>query len=828
MAKSSRNLHGKSQPRQYKLVREAIAISGVFMALMLTLIIASYDPQDPSSFYASSEHQLGNLAGYLGAWVASYLYYFLGYSAFFLPLLFLLAAFRTFTANNDSNYIKLIKWLSGLLLMLSLSGLLTLQNWRLEGLPATAGGVVGIVIANNTFDLLGNFAANLLLLFLVVISISLSTGLSWLQIFEVVGGAAIYVAMYLVNKINLKQVRQLPLLPARSALEVLTRRPLAKTPTTREARGMGAATGSDGASKLPAQLLQELGQVDGKRVDPKFVFMPGESEIANRLEETEKLSMATEQQVPPTTEPATDIAEVSNQKVPKVPKLTPRIINNSTAVATRDDSKDTPPATAPQTSDANSNSGSYSLPSLSLLNPQTQSSSAVSDDDLTKMGKTLVSTLKDFGLTVKLLGYSPGPVVTMFEIQPAAGIKAARISNLANDLSRTLAVGNVRVVEFISGKSCIGIEVPNSKRQMVNFRSLLESQEFNDSSLLLPMALGSDILGKTIIADLASMPHLLVAGTTGSGKSIGINTMIISLLYKYKPQDLRLIMIDPKMLELASYNDIPNLLTPVITDMNLAAKSIGWCVNEMECRYKLMAGFGARNIQSYNQEVKAKTNTSANEELKTLPYIVIVIDEYADMIMVNRKVEDHLVRLAQKARAAGIHIILATQRPSVDVITGLIKANIPARISYKASSRIDSRTILDQSGAEQLLGKGDMLYMSSGGDIAKRVHGAFIPDESINKVTVHCRQQGTPEYKQEVFAAVAAGEKPSTAGDSENKDELYDEAVEFITENQRVSISSLQRKFKIGYNRAARIIEFMEEKGVVSSMDNAGKRSVLS
>ena len=414
----------------------------------------------------------------------------------------------------------------------------------------------------------------------------------------------------------------------------------------------------------------------------------------------------------------------------------------------------------------------------------------------------------------------------MFEIEPAAGIKAVRISNLTNDLSRALALGNIRVAEFIRGKSCIGIEVPNRKRQTVNFRQLIESPEFKDNSCRLPMVLGQDISGKATIVDLANMPHLLVAGTTGSGKSMGINTMVLSLLLRYSPKEMRLIMVDPKMLELSSYEGIPNLLTPVITDMSLAAKSIGWCVHEMERRYKLMSEHGARNLESYNQNNQNKQKRQDKQDRgEAMPYLVLVIDEYADMIMTNRRVEEHIVRLAQKGRAAGIHIILATQRPSVDVITGLIKANIPARVSYKVSSRIDSRTILDQSGAEQLLGKGDMLYIGGGGEIPTRIHGSFVADADINRITRHCKQQGQPEYQEEVTADDPA-DNPEIAG-GEEKDELYADAVSFVLEARRVSISAVQRKFKIGYNRAARIIESMEEEGIVSEMDNSGKRQVI-
>ncbi|MCH9665044.1 MAG: DNA translocase FtsK 4TM domain-containing protein [Gammaproteobacteria bacterium] len=818
----------KSQPRsipmQSKLFKEALAISIMFVSFMLLLMLLSYNPTDTSNFYAAGDTTFLNLAGRLGAMISVSLYYWFGYIAFIGPLFLFIYSWGILSTARHPMHIKLIKRLSGIMLLLSLCGLLSFHSEAATELPATLGGYTGIIIASQSHSLLGIWGANLFLLLLVIVSTSLFSGLSWLGIFEVVGG----VVMLLFSKLQFNKAKGLmniPLVPAKNLLDVLTKGP--KTATNKS-----------------------------NSVEPKFVFMPGQSELAGKLEESDKMRMPqgeykTEQrelqttespQIIPDRQSPSSASPASTQKNIPVGKPTSTPTANPTAATDAAPAAVAAPATSASSAPAISKRTGmqtgiegYQLPTTDLLTPPAPQDSGLDDATLSNLGETLVSTLKDFGISVKLLGYSPGPVVTMFEVEPAAGIKSSRISNLANDLSRSLAVGNVRVVEFISGKSCIGVEVPNPKRQIVNFRQLLESSEFSDSSLRLPLALGQDIGGTSVVADMAAMPHLLVAGTTGSGKSIGINSMLISLLYKYSPQQLRLILVDPKMLELASYNDIPNMLTPVITDMTLAAKSIGWCVIEMDRRYKLMAGSGVRNIESYNEQLASKkvpsepTPDESTPPEQPLPYIVIVIDEYADMIMVNRKVEDHIVRLAQKARASGIHICLATQRPSVDVITGLIKANVPARISFKVSSRIDSRTVLDQSGAEQLLGKGDMLYMGSGGDPARRVHGAFVTDEDIQKVTDHCRQQGTPEYHHEVFTAPAAGEKPTAAaGGEEEKDELYAEAVEFIRESERVSISLVQRKFKIGYNRAARIIEFMEEDGVVSSMDNAGKRTILS
>lgn len=851
---------------QSKVFRESLVISMMFVALLLLLMLFSYNPTDTSGFSASGKSTFTNLAGRLGADIAANLYYWLGYTSFLLPIFLIIYSVGMLTATPHPLYLKIIKRLSGLLLMLSLGGLLSLHSNIESNLPATLGGYIGLIIASESHSLLGIWGANLFLLLLVVVSVSLFSGLSWLGILELVGGLALLMFSKIITQ--MKPLSKSQPSPHHNPLDNPLDNPQPSPSISPEKKSVFPVRNIlDVLTKRSKPLTGK-----GGNIEPKFVFMPGQSDIAGKLEESDKLKMS-EQQISEQQMTAKPIAQQLGQgsdqgssqelnhglgegteTIPRVPPKTSPT-NQSTTEATKTYAKPSP-STSPSPADSSlpTSVNQLQLPTSELLAKAPPQDSGIDEASLLNLGETLVKTLKDFGIEVKLLGHSPGPVVTMFEVEPAAGIKSSRISNLASDLSRSLAVGSVRVVEFISGKSCIGIEVPNPNRQLVNFRQLIESPQFKDPKLLLPLVLGQDIGGKPVVADLAAMPHLLVAGTTGSGKSIGINSMLISLLCRYTPQQLRLILVDPKMLELASYNDIPNLLTPVITDMALAGKSIGWCVNEMDRRYKIMADAGVRNIESYNEKLSSATATSSSgsatnsapnpadgaprdatenttpDDNTPLPYIVIVIDEYADMIMVNRKVEDHLVRLAQKARASGIHIVLATQRPSVDVITGLIKANVPARISFKVSSRIDSRTILDASGAEQLLGKGDMLYMGSGGEMAKRVHGAFVTDEDIHKVTDHCRQQGSPEYHNEVLAAAAAGEKPTNndGGGGEEKDEFYAAAVEFVRESERVSISSVQRKFKVGYNRAARIIEFMEEEGLVSSMDNAGKRTVLS
>ena len=484
------------------------------------------------------------------------------------------------------------------------------------------------------------------------------------------------------------------------------------------------------------------------------------------------------------------------------------------------------------------------FPEFDLLNKKLENNEPIDQEHLQELAKAVEMKLSDFGLKAKVVGIYPGPVVTRFELDLAAGIKVAKIVTLAKDLARSLLAPSVRIVEVIPGKSYVGIEIPNRHRQIVNLSQALISPNFKHAKEPLTMALGADISGNPVIVNLAKMPHLLVAGTTGSGKSVGVNAMIMSMLYKSKPDDLRFIMVDPKMLELSVYEGIPHLLTPVITDMKKAETALKWCVDEMERRYKLMSVLGVRNLDSFNEKIlKAKesqnpivdplwnieiTEKTQAPTLDKLPNIVVVVDEFADLMMiVGKKVDELIARIAQKARAAGIHLILATQRPSVDVITGLIKANIPTRIGFSVSSKIDSRTILDQQGAEQLLGHGDMLYLPSGTSIPTRVHGAFVTDEEVHKVVASWSQKLKPKYIESVLHEKVLESAKTPKKDDGFVDVLYDEAINFVVETQKGSISSVQRKFKIGYNRAARIIEQMEVDKIVSAPNSNGNRNVL-
>ena len=484
------------------------------------------------------------------------------------------------------------------------------------------------------------------------------------------------------------------------------------------------------------------------------------------------------------------------------------------------------------------------LPQVDLLDDSQAKHDPVDAETIEFTSRLIEKKLRDFGVEVKVLAAAPGPVVTRYEIEPATGVKGSQIVNLAKDLARSLSMVSIRVVETIPGKNFMALELPNAKRQSIRLSEILGSEVYNEAKSMLTMGLGKDIGGHPIVADLAKMPHVLVAGTTGSGKSVGINAMILSLLYKAEARDVRLLMIDPKMLEMSVYEGIPHLLAPVVTDMRQAAHGLNWCVGEMERRYKLMSKLGVRNLAGYNHKIEEALEAGHSipnpfsltpddpEPLERLPHIVVVIDELADLMMVvGKKIEELIARLAQKARAAGIHLILATQRPSVDVITGLIKANIPTRIAFQVSSKIDSRTILDQMGAEALLGMGDMLYLPSGTGFPIRVHGAFVSDEEVHRVVSYLKTQGEPNYIEGLLeGGTVDGDNsgPDLFGDTASeKDPMYDQAVEVVLKNRKASISLVQRHLKIGYNRAARLVEDMEKAGMVSAMSSNGQREIL-
>ena len=578
------------------------------------------------------------------------------------------------------------------------------------------------------------------------------------------------------------------------------------------------------------------------REEPKFtipdaVFMPedDEPELAHNIVEPPLYS----------SEYNTDNDENDIDVIPAEPQRM-KVVRSAKGAAP--ESSSMPSASAPQSAAANSNSTQV-MPSFDLLERADKHENPITQEELDQVSRLVEEKLADFNIVAKVVDVLPGPVITRFELDLAPGVKVSKITALSKDLARAMSAISVRVVEVIPGKSVIGLELPNKHREMVRLSEVIETKAFQSNESPLTMVLGADISGKPVVVDLGKMPHLLVAGTTGSGKSVGVNVMILSLLYKSTPEDVRLIMIDPKMLELSVYEGIPHLLAEVVTDMKEASNALRWCVGEMERRYRLMSALGVRNLKGYNKKIldaKAngqpildplwKSEESMDEtapELDKLPSIVVIVDEFADMMMiVGKKVEELIARIAQKARAAGIHLILATQRPSVDVITGLIKANIPTRIAFQVSSKIDSRTILDQQGAETLLGAGDMLYNPPGTSITTRVHGAFVDDHEVHAVVADWKARGEPQYIDEILNGESTAEVllpgEQAEGDDQELDAFYDEAVAFITQTRRASVSSVQRKFRIGYNRAARLVEQMEQSGVVSAPGHNGNREVLA
>lgn len=750
-------------------LREAALIFALAAGGWFLLALLSYAPADPGWSHGTGGEGVQNLAGATGAFAADALLSLFGWFAGLLPLSFLVLAVLQFRSRALIFAVE-----RAVLGLRALGFFITLASGCLLGalsesvaspLPSGAGGILGRFLVLQSSQALGTPGLSLLGSALFLLGVTLFTGLSWFTL-------------------------------------------LART----------AALLSAGAMGLRAAIQTRLDNLRDRRA-AQAQAAARRARIDQEVERRQKRRPVEIEAPKPKIEPSPRAEKEKQQKLFTLPL-------------------------------------SGELPPLSLMDEtDPKDHRALSEEALKRMADRLELKLREFGVEAAVVKVHPGPVITRFEIEPAAGVKVSRISGLAKDLARALAVISVRVVEVIPGKSTMGIEVPNEDRAVVRLREVLASSAYERAPSKLALCLGKDISGQPVVADLARMPHLLVAGTTGSGKSVGVNAMILSLLYKATPEEVRLILVDPKMLELSVYEGIPHLLTPVVTDMKDAAAALRWCVAEMERRYRLMASLGVRNMAGFNRKVSdaAKQGEPLKDplwkrpevvlegdvpeapDLETLPAIVVVIDEFADMMMiVGKKVEELIARIAQKARAAGIHLLLATQRPSVDVITGLIKANIPTRISFQVSSKVDSRTILDQGGAEQLLGHGDMLYLPPGTAVPERVHGAFVGDDEVHRVVADWKQRGTPNYLEEVLSvtadidALAASGGQNTGGDTEQDDPLYDEACAFVLETRRASISSVQRKLRIGYNRAARLIEAMEAAGVVSAMDAAGGREVLA
>jgi S-DNA-T family DNA segregation ATPase FtsK/SpoIIIE len=736
------------------------------LALVLLLALVSYDPADPGFSFTGEPGRVGNLIGPVGAWLSDVFLLLFGAPAYLFPVMLGVTGWLLFRrrAGEVPSRASLAFRLAGFVLTLATSAGIATLHFASARYPQTAGGILGDLVGHSLAHGFSFLGATLLLLGVWFAGVSLFIGVSWLTVMDLLGRA---------------------LLSAHAWV-----------------RAMLASRRERSAGRESRAARQEAVREDRKKAE----FRP-----------------------PPRIEAAVPVIEKS-ERVEK---------EKQAALFEKPASKELPP--------------------LQLLDDAPPREAGYSAETLEAMSRLVELKLRDFGVEVEVVAVHPGPVVTRFELRPAPGVKVSQISGLAKDIARALSAISVRVVEVIPGKSVVGLEIPNEKRELVTLGEILKSKAYDDMASPLALALGKDIGGHPVVADLQKMPHLLIAGTTGSGKSVGINAMVLSLLYKATAEHVRLIMIDPKMLELSVYEGIPHLLAPVVTDMKQAANALRWCVAEMEQRYQLMAALGVRNIGGYNRKIKEATDAGkpiqnpilqqrlqAGEQglldasgnvpnCEPLPYIVVVIDELADLMMiVGKKVEELIARLAQKARASGIHLVLATQRPSVDVITGLIKANIPTRIAFQVSAKVDSRTILDQGGAESLLGHGDMLYLPPGTSVPNRVHGAFVSDQEVHRV-VNALRGAAPDYLEEILDGTRRSlpswameeAEPGVVADGE-QDALYDEAVRIVCESRKASVSGIQRRLKIGYNRAARLVETMEAAGLVGPLQPNGSREVLA
>ncbi|MCH8501829.1 MAG: DNA translocase FtsK 4TM domain-containing protein [Aliidiomarina sp.] len=813
-----------------RLLEAGLILCGALAIFLLTALL-SFDPADPSWSQTGYTQEIQNAAGAIGAWFADILLFSFGALAYSIPFVVVGFGYVVFHRPRQLltvDYLTLGLRLLGILLFLAgATGIAALNFADIYYFPA--GGLVGSVIIAAMLPYFNLGGTTLLLLTFILTGITLITGLSWIALVDKMGAATIAAALWIAKPFTSR-------LGAKSDA--------VKPKQSSSAKVVSTAEKSRWFSGLFSRWFSPRNkQEKSKKVEPDETWESLPVGGQHVLEDDNLPSFSTRDAIDEVSDEAL-LADFDDDDddVPQIAARKPQ-----PPVARPVEKK---PQLTKAKAEATEKSAQWvsELPSIQLLDRANRSGNPISQSELDEVSRTVESVLKDFGVEVQVAGVQPGPVVTRFELDLAPGVKVSKISNLAKDIARSLSAIAVRVVEVIPGKSYVGLELPNKHREIVRLSEVLESEGFAKSPSPLSMVLGKDIAGKPVTVDLAKMPHLLVAGTTGSGKSVGINVMILSMLYKSQPEDVRMIMIDPKMLELSVYDGIPHLLTEVVTDMKDAANALRWCVGEMERRYKLMSALGVRNLKGYNQKVEDaiaageplrdpiwKPGDSMDErppELGKLPYIVVVVDELADMMMiVGKKVEELIARIAQKARAAGIHLILATQRPSVDVITGLIKANIPTRISFQVSSKIDSRTILDQSGAEHLLGQGDMLYMPPGSGVPVRVHGAFVDDHEVHAVVADWKQRGAPQYLEDILSGDQGDEGllPGEAADEDGEsDPLYDEAVAFVTEAGRVSVSSIQRKFRIGYNRAARIVEQMEVSGVVSAAGHNGAREVLA
>ncbi|PID46796.1 MAG: cell division protein FtsK [Proteobacteria bacterium] len=850
------------------------------LSAVILLALVSFNPNDPSFIHFDSNGIIQNKAGPAGAYLSSILIGFFGNLAYLIPISLLYLGFFLFRPLPNSGGLN--TWLTVLGVFLALlcgCGLVTLL-WPDSNLTFKAGGLLGLMVAKAFVAVLGDFGSTVALLCGFLAGLTLLLDISWLNVIEKVGEWVLWGFEKLLGERAENAATATGQSAAAKPKKPRLSMPKLSIGSSKPKQGSATVDKTQKASTKKAA-KQTIGDNDaedsGESKTPWYTAVAASAgNLLNRKERVKESVSTIDDEAED--EPHHEDAIPTIREVVDVPRENKEVLSapldiiGKSEVHHQDEEADDGlnPVVLPGAAKAKStkktartsSSGNKKtrltkpkseqlglLPPLEILQPAPQNQGKFSDQQLDKLAQDIQTTLSDYGIHgVEVVDRYPGPVVTRFELALPPGTKVSRISGLAKDIARSMRVQSIRIVEVIPGKTTIGLEIPNDTRELVAISEILNAPVYQQSKAPLTLAMGKTIAGNPAIADLSKMPHVLVAGTTGSGKSVAVNVMILSLLYKSSPEKVKLILIDPKMLELSIYEGIPHLLTSVVTDMKDAANALRWCVGEMEKRYAAMSYMKVRNIAGYNQKVQEAidrgepiTDPSFDPTqhidtrpniLKPYPYIVVVIDEFADMIMVvGKKVEELIARLAQKARASGIHLVLATQRPSVDVITGLIKANIPSRIAFQVSTKVDSRTILDQGGAEQLLGNGDMLYLPPGTGLPQRVHGAFVSDEEVEEVVEFLKENGEPEYLDDVLqdtggvSAAIPGLEP--LADTEG-DELYDQGVAIVTESRRASISYLQRRLKIGYNRAASMIEDMEKAGVVSEVQSNGTREVLA
>lgn len=858
---SSSAMPAAARPLSRWRLQLGITIGGALLVLWLIAMI-SHHPGDAAFSTSGDGQRLRNQAGVLGAWASDISYVVCGLSAWwglvFGVRAWLSAVARLLRADLAVPEVVApvhwrpwwLAWLGLTLLLMASAALEWTRLYQFEGrvAGAHAGGVLGAVLGPLSMRYLGFAGSGVLWIVTLLLGLAWALRFSWLGLAERIGALFDGWRVRRAERREVAEDKRIGEQAQRQREREVTGHgglddlpaPAPATPPQRRRKDKGGAAAAPVAPPAVEPVFEGLSAAVPSRLPPEPQLAPAAlsgqaAEPADSIEFTDTVP-----ELPPRSRAPWD-DEVPPLPEPPVPAPSPVPVARAAVIPP-------PVAAAAAVAPVPGSGGApmIGLPGVDLLDMASVRTEAATPEQLDATSRQIERHLKDFGVEVKVIAAMPGPVITRYEIEPATGVKGAQIVNLAKDLARSLSLVSIRVVETIPGRNCMALELPNARRQMIRLSEVLGAPIYQHAVSLLTLGLGKDIVGQPFVADLAKMPHCLVAGTTGSGKSVGINSMILSLLYKAEPADVRLILIDPKMLEMSVYEGIPHLLAPVVTDMKQAANALNWCVAEMERRYRLMSKLGVRNLAGYNKKIADarerealipnpfSLTPEAPEPLDRLPHIVVVIDELADLMMVvGKKIEELIARLAQKARAAGIHLILATQRPSVDVITGLIKANIPTRLSFQVSSKIDSRTILDQMGAEALLGQGDMLYLTPGSGVPVRVHGAFVSDDEVHRVVEYLKSQGEPDYIEGILEGGTLdgdGGNDTNAegggGDAE-ADPMYDQAVAVVLQNRKASISLVQRHLRIGYNRAARLLEQMEKSGLVSSMSTNGNRDIL-